>query len=158
MKKNSLTKRDRKYVRAIYLKEGFKRPVGPSELAEDMKVSRVGALQKMKRLEGQGLGEYMSKEGLILNSDGVDIVEEDIKRHHLLEKFLQEALGMGFEEACEESSRLGSVVSKEMIERIGKNYREYLECECGLCLKPPYEIGDLKECHWIKRQFRDGGD
>jgi len=149
----SVTERDRKYIRAIYLKEGYKRPVGPSELAEDMDVSRVGALQKMRRLESQGLGEYLSKKGLILNGEGVDIVEEDIKRHHLLEKFLQESLGMNFDEACRESSRLGPIVSDKMMDRIDKNYREYLECECGLCLDPPYEPDDLEECHWIRREF-----
>ncbi|MFO7791912.1 MAG: metal-dependent transcriptional regulator [Candidatus Saliniplasma sp.] len=153
MKKKSLTERDRKYMIAIYLKEGYERPVGPSELAKDMDVSRVGALQKMRRLENQGLGEYQSKKGLILNGDGIDIVEEDVRRHHLLEKFLQESLGMDFEDACRESSRLGSVVSEEMMERIDMNYREYLECECGLCLDPPYEPGDLEECHWIKKEF-----
>jgi Mn-dependent DtxR family transcriptional regulator len=43
----------------------------------------------MRRLETLGLGEYIFKEGLKLNNEAILIVENDIKKHHILERFFK---------------------------------------------------------------------
>ena len=94
-----LTNRDRQYLRAIFRLRGSTRYVGPQELATDMGVTKVCAFQKMRRLEALGLGEYTIRKGLMLNREGAEMVEEEIRKHHLLEKFLKE------QEATEEVRR-----------------------------------------------------
>ncbi len=146
----NLTKRDKEYMRAIFLLNGSEEPIGPSQVAKKFGVSRVGVLRKMKRIAKLGMGEYIEQSGLILNSEGVDIVEDDIQNHHLIETFLQESLGMKFEEACKESSKIGDIISDTFIECVKDKLGENVSCECGFCLDPPYSPKQLKECHWCK--------
>lgn len=150
---NELTSRDRKYMRAVYLLNGHKKPVGPAKLAQYMEVSRVGALQKLKRLETFKVGNYIENKGLKLNKKGIKIIEEDIWRHHVLENFFIKQLDMKFSQACEESSKLGNIISDELIRNIYESIDGTIECKCGLCLDPPYEPQKLKKCHWFKNQF-----
>ncbi|MFW5928009.1 MAG: metal-dependent transcriptional regulator [Thermoplasmatota archaeon] len=152
---NSLTKRDREYMRVIFLLNGNKEPVGPSQIAKRFDVSRAGVLRKMKRIADLDMGEYIDQSGLILNSKGVDIVEKDIQNHHLIETFLQKSLGMTFDEACKESSKIGDVISENFIECIKDKLDDDVDCECGFCLNPPYSPEKLQECHWCKNLLHE---
>ncbi len=148
-----LTERDREHMVSIFLLRGHEKPIGPSALATKMEVSRSGALQKMKRLEKLGFGDYIPEKGLKLNKEGKKVVEEDIFRHHLIEYFFQETLGLNFEEACEEAEKLGGDMSERMVELIKERCEEDMRCECGSCLDPPYQPSDLQGCHWLKKKF-----
>ncbi len=148
-----LTDRDKKYLRALYLLDSQEEPVGPTDLGMKMGVSRVGALKKMRRLEFLGLGEYMEKRGFKLNETGVKIVEKDVKNHHVLEKYFHEKLGFTSEEACEESAAMGSKVSNRFVDQVTDKIDVDIACECGCQVNPPYDHEDLKECHWMKKQF-----
>jgi len=150
---DGLTKRDKEYMRAVFLLNGAKEAVGPSEVAKKFDISRVGVLRKMKRIADLGMGDYIEQSGLILNSKGKKIVEKDIKNHHLIESFLQESLDMDFEEACKESSKIGDMISDNFIECIKEKLGDDISCECGLCLDPPYSPKNLKDCHWCKNLF-----
>ncbi len=158
MSENGLTQRDREHMITIFLLGGNEEPVGPSKLAEKMDMSRAGALQKMKRLEKCNVGEYIPKKGLKLTTAGVKIVEDDIIKHHVVENFFQESLGMEFDKACEEATNLSSDMSERMIDLINSAYGEEISCECGLCLDPPFEPEDLEDCHWCKRLSEEGKD
>lgn len=156
---NELTSRDREYILAIFLLRGGERPVGPSELSKNIGVSRVGALKKMKRLAERGLGEYISHKGLELNDKGIDIVEKDIRRHHLVEEYFKRTLDLDFKKACEESSTMAGSMSDELIEAISEDLSG-IECECGTCIEPPYSPDELMNCHWCKEfiSAEMGGD
>ena len=41
-----------------------------------------------------GYGSYHHRKGLILTEAGINVVEEEIRRHHILEKFLEKNLNM----------------------------------------------------------------
>ncbi len=153
MTPKDLTQRDREHLLSIFLLNGHKEPVGPSKLAKKMNMSRAGALQKMKRLERSGVGEYIPKEGLKLNSKGREIIDKEILKHHVVENFFQESLGMDFEEACEEAEKLGFEMSGKIIDLIDLHYGDKINSECGLDLEPPFEPEDVKECPWCMRLF-----
>lgn len=143
---------------SIFLLGGCEEPVGPSKVARKMDMSRAGALQKMKRLVKFGVGEYIPEKGLKLNSNGKEIIENEILKHHVVENFFQKSLGMDFDQACKEASKLSSEMSERMIDLINSAYGGEIDCECGLCLDPPYEPEDLEECHWCKQLFEGGKD
>lgn len=149
-----LTERDRKYLRALYLLDSQNEPVGPTALGSKMDVSRVGALKKMRRLEALGLGDYIHKKGFRLNECGVEVVEKDVRNHHVLEKYFQEKLGFSSSEACQESASMGDMVSDRFVNHISDQIDEEVACECGCKIRPPYDHEDLKECHWMKEQFK----
>ncbi len=148
-----LTSRDREYLRGIFVLRGNREPVGPSRLAHLLEVSRVAVLEKMRRLEAMGYGDYVHRRGLLLNEVGIDAVQEDVRRHHMMEKYLQDTFGMGSTEACRESSAMDPFVSENLMRNISTFLGSELSCECGCCIDDKYEPEDLYDCHWFKRQF-----
>ena len=103
---NELTNRDREYLRVLYVLNGFTDPVGPVLLSKKIGVTKVCAFQKMHRLEALGYGKYFLREGLKLNKKACRLVKQDIKRHHVIEAFLQKKLGLTHHQACIEAEKL----------------------------------------------------
>ncbi len=148
-----LTSRDREYLRGLFLLCGGEKPVGPSELGELIEVSKVAALEKMRRLEAMGYGEYIHRQGLLLNKAAVTVVQRDIRRHHVVEKFLEDNLGMDSTEACRESSAMDPYVSDNFLKTATTALGDELSCDCGCCVEDYYEPKVLYGCHWFKKQF-----
>ncbi|MFO8109555.1 MAG: metal-dependent transcriptional regulator [Thermoplasmata archaeon] len=151
-----LTTRDKEYLRALFLLEAYKHPIGPAEVAKMMNVSRVAVLKKMRRLEYMGYGDYVSRKGLLINQRSVNLIQRDVRKHHLLEKFLETTLDMESEEACDESAVLDVSVSNNLLEKMDSKYGEDLHCDCGCCISTYYEPEDLYDCHWYQKQFSIG--
>jgi len=148
-----LTNRDKQYLRAVFLLQGSTHPVGPKSLAVKMGVSKVCAFQKMRRLETMGYGEYHLRKGLKLNDLGVLLIKEDIKNHHILEKFFQNTLKMTSREACDQSNHIGPFVSEKLINNIVNIIGEKTNCACGHCLETPKNYSELEHCHWLRRSI-----
>jgi DtxR family Mn-dependent transcriptional regulator len=146
-----LTNRDRQYLRAVFKLKGSQKFVGPQELANAMSVTKVCAFQKMRRLEVLGLGEYAVRKGLKLNEEGVTLVEEEIRRHHVLERFLSRTLNMTSQEACDHSSHMGPFICEEVLRSISENLDQDIDCECGHCLHDCNGHRGAEDCHWLKR-------
>jgi len=149
------TKRDREYLRALFFLGAHEEPIGPSKLSKLMGISRAGALQKNRKIEKLGYGEYLKNKGILLNEDAVESIKNDISKHHAIEVFFKKSLDMDPEEACEESSKIENFVSSRLLERIRDKYEEKLDCECGKCIDPEEDADpeDLYDCHWYKKRF-----
>ena len=148
-----ITNRDKQYLRAVFLLGGASEPVGPKKLAIKMGVTKVCAFQKMRRLEAMGYGEYEHRRGLKLNNKGVFEIEQDIKKHHILEKFLQETLQMTSQEACDHSNHIGPFVGDVLLNDISNKMNFRMECDCGYCLDASKNFAELEHCHWLKKSF-----
>jgi Mn-dependent DtxR family transcriptional regulator len=144
-----LTDRDKQYLRAIFLLQGSKQPVGPQELAVKMAVSKVCAFQKMRRLEIMGYGEYVLRRGLKLNENGVRIIENDIKNHHILEKFLEDTLKITFQEACDHSSHIAPFICDTLMNNIAHKMEAKINCNCGNCIDTAQNSAELENCHYL---------
>ncbi|MEF8835605.1 MAG: metal-dependent transcriptional regulator [Candidatus Thermoplasmatota archaeon] len=155
MEKVNETRRDREYLRALFVLKAHEKPAGPSDLSDLMDVSRVGALQKMRKIEELGYGEYIENKGLLLNDEAIEVIREDIEKHHLLEEFFRESLDMEEEEACKESSLIQPFVGSRLIQKIYDEFEEELDCVCGNCINPEMNTdpNDLYQCHWFKKKF-----
>jgi len=151
-----LTIRDREYLRAIFILKGITKPVGPSKLSQYIGVSKEAAFQEMRRLEALGLGEYILKEGLKLNDKSISIVENDIKKHHILERFFKKSLNMSHEEACIESSNIDPFISEKLMKNIASKIGLTNKGYCGCNLNSPLEPEDLKKCNWVKKTIVEG--
>jgi Mn-dependent DtxR family transcriptional regulator len=146
-----ITARDRKYIRSIFQLKGHQRPVGPQELANSMGVTKVCAFQKMRRLEALGMGEYVLRKGLTLNREAVIMVEEEIRRHHLLERFFEKNLNMSTQEACDHSDHMGPFVCDDVMKSISEALGKDLECDCGHCIHDCEDHSGAENCHWLKK-------
>lgn len=147
-----ITSRDRDYIKTIYLLGGEEKPTSPSELASKMGVSRVGALEKMKRIEDLGFGKYINRKGIILNKKSIRMIENAAKRHHLVEKFLQDSLNIDQAEACEEATKIALELSDNTIEKISSIIRPGPTCRCGFNIGEKIELEDLRDCPWLKNK------
>lgn len=145
-----LTNRDKEYLRVLFLLRGSVNPVGPVELSKKIGVSKVCAFQKMRRLEVLGYGKYILRKGLQLNNRAISVVEQDIKRHHIIEEFLQSKLGLSHEMACIEAEELDKSMSKHLFNKIKKNSTLSSSCCTYDPVKKP-TANDLKKCPWMKR-------
>ena len=150
MNGSTATTRDGEYLRAIFLLEGARTPVSPTRLARKLGITKVSSYQKLRRLEGLGFGRYVLRKGFLLNQEGVKLAELDIHRHHVLETFIQNELGLSSEEACRESAKMGPSVSSKLVNSISRKLGDTLSCDCGCCLKPPYDPRELASCHWCQ--------
>lgn len=155
MEKIEETQRDREYLRALFFLGAHEEPVGPAKLSDMMDISRAGALQKNRRIEKLGYGEYIKNKGILLNEGAVESIKEDISKHHAIEFFFRKTLDMDPEEACQESSNIENVVSPRLMSKIREKFEEELECQCGSCIDPDpgSDPKDLYECHWYKKRF-----
>lgn len=156
MMREDLTGRDRQYLKAVYVLGGQKEAVGPAMLARKMDVSRAGTLKKMKRLATKGYGDYLSGKGFLLNDSGIQAIQKDMRKHHVIEKFLQISLGLNSDDACDESSRVGQHLSDEIIQSMAEKLEGKRTCDDGCRTEPPYEPEDLMRCPWVQRQIGEG--
>lgn len=148
---DQLTNRDREYLRVLYVLNGFTDPVGPVLLSKKIGVSKVCAFQKMRRLEALGYGKYVLRKGLKLNKKACSLVEQDVKKHHVLEAFLQKKLGLTHHQACIESEKLDSSVSQTLFNKINSTLMKQVSSCCRYNPKEELTVSDLKKCPWMKR-------
>lgn len=150
------TNRDKQYLKAIFLLHGSVNPVGPQVLANKLAVSRVCALQKMRRLEVLGYGDYIRRKGLVLNQNGILVITQDIKKHHILEKFFEDTLKITTQEACDHSSHIGPFICDSLVSDIANNIKSTIKCNCGSCLSATKNSTDLENCHYLNKGFGNG--
>jgi DtxR family transcriptional regulator, Mn-dependent transcriptional regulator len=107
-----------KYLRAIYLL-GFKAPtVSTSEVAARLGVAPPSVSAMLRRLDAAGMLAASGSGGIALSEHGQRHAREVLRRHRLIEAFLVQAAGMGWDEVHEEAEALQLVVSDLLIDRI----------------------------------------
>lgn len=105
------------YLKAIYKLQG-EGAASTTEIARAMNVSSASVTNMLKRLSGMGLVAYESYRGVTLTSAGEKIALEIIRHHRLLELYLREVMGYGWEQLHEEAEHLEHHISEEFETRI----------------------------------------
>jgi len=106
------------YTKAIYTlesRDGSASTTGLAELLEVRPGSVSGMLRKLVEL---GLVEHEPYRGVRLTERGQRVALEVIRHHRLLELFLVESLGMGWDEVHAEAEVLEHALSEELEELI----------------------------------------
>jgi len=116
---NQLSDSAQNYLKIIYgLSEWSDDPVTASVIASKsgMKLSTVsGALTKLRQ---QGLLDHAPYGAVSLTDQGREYAVAMVRRHRLIETFLVQMLGYGWEQVHDEAEQLEHAVSDFMIERI----------------------------------------
>jgi DtxR family transcriptional regulator, Mn-dependent transcriptional regulator len=105
------------YLKAIW-KLGRDGPATTSAVAEELGVSAASATGMLKRLASLGLVEHERYHGATLTVAGERVALEVVRHHRLLELYLMEALGLGWDEVHDEADRLEHHLSEEVEARI----------------------------------------
>jgi DtxR family transcriptional regulator, Mn-dependent transcriptional regulator len=110
------------YLKAIHLgssrlAEG-QRLLPMGQLANALSVAPGTATTMVKTLAESGLVEYEPYAGVALTPAGEKLAASVVRRHRLIELFLVQVLGFGWDEVHDEAEQLEHAVSDRLIERI----------------------------------------
>jgi DtxR family transcriptional regulator, Mn-dependent transcriptional regulator len=106
------------YVKAIYMLQGGGEGASTNGLASRLDITPAAVSGMLRKLTALGLVEHEPYRGVRLTERGRLVALEVIRHHRLLELFLVESLGMGWDEVHAEAEVLEHVLSEELEELI----------------------------------------
>lgn len=101
------------YLKTIYELAHDRAVVTTSQLAERMQVRPASATGMLKTLAELHLVTHTRYRGVTLTPAGERIALEILRHHRLIERYLVEALGFGWDEVHDEADRLEHVISEK---------------------------------------------
>ena len=105
------------YLKAVYRLGPFG-PVATQQLADALGVAPSSATNMAKRLHELGLLNHAPYHGVTLTEEGRQAALGVIRRHRLLETYLAEAVGLGWDEIHDEAERLEHHLSDRLEARL----------------------------------------
>jgi len=115
-----LTEAQEDYVKQIFLLAEEGGAVSTQALAERLGVRPASVTGMVQRLAQLGLVAHERYRGARLTERGLTVALEILRHHRLLETFLAQALGYGWDEVHDEAERLEHVISERFEERIAE--------------------------------------
>lgn len=106
------------YLKTIYELAEVDSPVSTSRLAEAQQVNPASVTSMMKRLATLKLVHYQKSRGVSLTKQGEKIALDTLRRHRLIELFLTQQLGFGWEEVHDQAELLEHFINEKLEERI----------------------------------------
>ena len=108
------------YVKIIYVQASLStnKMVPMGAVVQAMKVAPSTATAMVKFLDQQRLAHYVPRTGVTLTKSGERLALQVVRRHRLVETFLQMVLGYDWSEVHEDAERLEHAVSDTFIDRL----------------------------------------
>jgi DtxR family transcriptional regulator, Mn-dependent transcriptional regulator len=120
MARNKLSESQEDYLKQIYKHTGDGKTVSTLRLAEVLHVKPASVTNMLKKLSDSGLIVYEPYRGAGLTETGRMVALEILRHHRLLELYLSEVLGYGWEDVHEEAERLEHVISELFEQKIAE--------------------------------------
>src|SRR5213080_2802093 len=108
------------YVKAVYMLESSGEAASTNALAARLDVTPAAVSGMLRKLAALGLVEHEPYHGAHLTERGRLVALEVIRHHRLIELFLVESLGMGWDEVHAEAEVLEHGLSEELEELIAR--------------------------------------
>ncbi len=108
------------YLKAIYKLQTEDGTVSTTVLAKKMGMTPAAVTKMMKHLSAVKLIDYTRYYGVRLTAAGERVALEIIRHHRLLELYLCQALGYGWDEVDAEAEKLEHHISEEFEDRIDR--------------------------------------
>ncbi|MEZ4701504.1 MAG: metal-dependent transcriptional regulator [Rhodothermales bacterium] len=105
------------YLKTIY-KLQQNGAASTTDIARTLDVAAASVTNMVKRLAQMGLVEHQSYKGVTLTPAGSKIALEIIRHHRLLELYLKEVMGYGWEQLHDEAEHLEHHISEEFESKI----------------------------------------
>jgi DtxR family Mn-dependent transcriptional regulator len=113
----SITPAMQDYLKAVY-RLGDRGAVSTQELADELGVAAPSVTNMAKRMHELGLLHHVPYQGVSLTAAGRHAALDVIRRHRLLETYLAEAVGLGWDEVHDEAERLEHHLSDRLEARL----------------------------------------
>lgn len=108
------------YLKAIYAICESGAAASTSQIAEALEVQPASVTGMVKRLAESGFLEHVPYRGVQLTEAGTREALRVLRRHRILETYLTERLGYGWEDVHLEAERLEHAASERLIERMAR--------------------------------------
>ena len=108
------------YLKAIYQIDTYGRGASPQEIAAHMAVSAPAVTKMLRQMSTHQMIEYTPYQPVRLTALGSQIALEVIRHHRLLEVYLTQSLGYGWEQVHSEAERLEHHISEEFEDTIDR--------------------------------------
>ncbi|MDA8345444.1 MAG: metal-dependent transcriptional regulator [Thermaerobacter sp.] len=119
MAKNAPLSRSREdYLAHIYRIQAVGHNVNTGEVAQHLGVTPASTSAMFKRLAQEGLVNYKSYSGVSLTEEGERAASHVVRRHRVIERFLTDILGIGWERVDEFANRMEHAMPDEVLEAI----------------------------------------
>lgn len=115
------------YLKVIHALGGAVERVSPADIATRLQVRAPSVTGMLKRLAEAGWISYEPGQGAILTEQGIAEARIVIRRHRLLELFLQRVLGLDWSEVDEEADALEHAISPRLEQAIAACLGEPVE-------------------------------
>src|SRR5262245_28662608 len=106
------------YLKAFLKLEDMKEKASTSTVARHLSVADASVTDMLRKLQKNGLLEYKPYYGATLTAEGRRLALRILRRHRLIELFLHQVMGYGWEQVHDEAEKLEHVVSDLFVERI----------------------------------------
>ena len=108
------------YLKAVYLLTLSGPYAATTEIAARLSVSAPSVTGMVRRLAEQGLLDHVPYHGIALTAAGKRAALAVVRRHRILETYLVERLGLGWDEVHAEAERLEHAVSDRVLDRMAQ--------------------------------------
>jgi DtxR family Mn-dependent transcriptional regulator len=105
------------YLKAVLRMEDRNEKASTSSVARHLEVADASVTDMLRKLQKAGLLEYKPYYGASLTKKGRAVALKILRRHRLIELFLHQIMGYGWEEVHDEAEKLEHVVSDFFVER-----------------------------------------
>jgi DtxR family transcriptional regulator, Mn-dependent transcriptional regulator len=106
------------YLKAFLRIEDMNEKASTSRVARHLDVADASVTDMLRKLQKAGLLEYKPYYGATLTKEGRMVALKILRRHRLIELFLHQIMGYGWEQVHEEAEKLEHVVSDFFVERV----------------------------------------
>ena len=118
--RHRLSESQEDYLKQIFLLGEGRGKVTTQAIAGRLRVRPASVTEMVGRLALLGLVEHARYRGVTLTENGRRVALEMLRHHRLLETYLVQALGYGWEQVHEEAERLEHVISERFEARIAE--------------------------------------
>ncbi|CAB0540764.1 metal-dependent transcriptional regulator [Corynebacterium diphtheriae] len=116
---SELPEKSQDYLKNVWdMHEATGKPVSLGELASRMSQKTPTASEAVKKLVARGLLDHERYGGIMLTEQGEALAKQMVRRHRLVEMFLFETLGFGWDEVHEEAEILEHAMTDKLLQRI----------------------------------------
>ncbi|MFQ5745938.1 MAG: metal-dependent transcriptional regulator [Gemmatimonadota bacterium] len=112
------------YLKAVFKHQRSGQSVSTSVLAGELGRSAASVTNMVKSLADRGLLEHVPYHGVRLTAAGEREALRIVRRHRVLEAYLIEKLGYGWDRVHEEAERLEHAASDQLIDRMAREIGE----------------------------------
>jgi DtxR family Mn-dependent transcriptional regulator len=153
----SLTPAMEDYLRAIFDLSQVETPVHTTSLARHLEVAPASATGMLKRLAARGMVDHERYAGAELTPAGEEVAVSVVRHHRIIETYLAEALGVGWDQVHPEAHRLEHSVSTDLRERMAAQLGQPDRCPHGSPIPPrhgsfrPPHLDDLAHAEAYSR-------